>query len=96
MQRIFYLMKCANFVVYFPFILQECVAKEKEERKVTCKVPREQDDISLFYSDVMPLLVRNLCHILEFSFVTLYYSIDTRMSDQLSLQIFPLCTPPDT
>ncbi|KAK4715420.1 hypothetical protein R3W88_013758 [Solanum pinnatisectum] len=37
----------------------ECVAKEKEDRKVTCKVPREQDDISLFYSDVMPLLVDN-------------------------------------
>ncbi|KAG5603849.1 hypothetical protein H5410_025341 [Solanum commersonii] len=37
----------------------ECVAKEKEDRKVTCKVPQEQDDISLFYSDVMPLLVDN-------------------------------------
>ncbi|TMW84706.1 hypothetical protein EJD97_024566 [Solanum chilense] len=37
----------------------ECVAKEKEDRKVTCKLPREQDDISLFYSDVMPLLVDN-------------------------------------
>ncbi|WMV28231.1 hypothetical protein MTR67_021616 [Solanum verrucosum] len=37
----------------------ECVAKEKEDRKVTCKVPQEQDDISLFYLDVMPLLVDN-------------------------------------
>ncbi|KAJ8570157.1 hypothetical protein K7X08_006734 [Anisodus acutangulus] len=37
----------------------ECVAKEKEERKVTCKIPQEQDDIPLFYSDVMPLLVDN-------------------------------------
>ncbi|OIT38642.1 PREDICTED: uncharacterized protein LOC109239154 [Nicotiana attenuata] len=37
----------------------ECVAKEKEERKVTCKMPQEQDDIPLFYSDVMPLLVDN-------------------------------------
>ncbi|XP_049356895.1 uncharacterized protein LOC125821521 [Solanum verrucosum] len=37
----------------------ECVAKEKEDRKITCKVPQEQDDISLFYSDVMPLLVDN-------------------------------------
>ncbi|KAM3269567.1 hypothetical protein P3S67_030449 [Capsicum chacoense] len=37
----------------------ECVAKEKEDRKATCKMPREQDDILLFYSDVMPLLVDN-------------------------------------
>ncbi|XP_009626957.1 uncharacterized protein [Nicotiana tomentosiformis] len=37
----------------------ECVAKEKEERKVACKMPQEQDDIPLFYSDVMPLLVDN-------------------------------------
>ncbi|CAN4124825.1 unnamed protein product [Withania somnifera] len=37
----------------------EHVAKEKEDKKVTCKMPREQDDIPLFYSDVMPLLVDN-------------------------------------
>ncbi|PHT33385.1 hypothetical protein CQW23_25185 [Capsicum baccatum] len=37
----------------------ECVAKEKEDRKATCKMPREEDDILLFYSDVMPLLVDN-------------------------------------
>uniref|UniRef100_A0A2N9F5Q5 Uncharacterized protein n=1 Tax=Fagus sylvatica TaxID=28930 RepID=A0A2N9F5Q5_FAGSY len=37
----------------------ECVAKEKEERKIPAKVTEEQDDTSLFYSDLMPLLVDN-------------------------------------
>lgn len=39
--------------------LQECVAKEKHERKTPAKVTQqeEDDEISLFYSDLMPLLV---------------------------------------
>lgn len=36
----------------------EAEAKEKEERKITVKTTQEQDDIPLFYSDIMPLLVR--------------------------------------
>ncbi|KAL4560616.1 hypothetical protein LXL04_032769 [Taraxacum kok-saghyz] len=41
--------------------LTECVAKEKEDREIpaTLKSRNEQDDISLFYSDLMPLLVDN-------------------------------------
>ncbi|CAI9758504.1 unnamed protein product [Fraxinus pennsylvanica] len=35
----------------------ECVAKEREEKKVPIKTSQEQDDVSLFYSDLMPLLV---------------------------------------
>lgn len=33
------------------------MAKEKEEGKVSVKVTQDQDDIPLFYSDIMPLLV---------------------------------------
>jgi hypothetical protein len=40
--------------------LQEAEAKQKEEKKSTVKTTQEQDDISLFYSDIMPLLVRIL------------------------------------
>ncbi|XP_042939907.1 uncharacterized protein LOC122275044 isoform X3 [Carya illinoinensis] len=36
---------------------QECVAKEREDKKIPVKVDEEQDDIPLFYSDVMLLLV---------------------------------------
>ncbi|KAK6131652.1 hypothetical protein DH2020_034666 [Rehmannia glutinosa] len=35
----------------------ECVAKEKEEKKVEILTDELQDDVSLFYSDLMPLLV---------------------------------------
>ncbi|KAL6560150.1 hypothetical protein OROHE_006388 [Orobanche hederae] len=35
----------------------ECVAKEKEEKKVLTVADELQDDVSLFYSDLMPLLV---------------------------------------
>ncbi|XP_073277122.1 uncharacterized protein [Primulina huaijiensis] len=35
----------------------ECVAKEREEKKVTIVANQAQDDIPLFYSDIMPLLV---------------------------------------
>ncbi|MCD7473125.1 hypothetical protein HAX54_014751 [Datura stramonium] len=47
----------------------ECVAKEKEERKVTCNLPQEQDEIPLFYSDVMPLLVDNESSVGEDAFL---------------------------
>lgn len=46
--------------IFFPFDVQECVAKEKEERKRPPKETEEQDEIPLFYSDLMPLLVRKL------------------------------------
>ncbi|XP_070016661.1 uncharacterized protein [Nicotiana sylvestris] len=49
----------------------ECMSKEKEERKVTCKMPQEQDDIPLFYSDVMPLLVDNKPSVGEDAFLWL-------------------------
>lgn len=42
-------------------ILQESVGKEKEEKK-PLKVSPPHEDVSLFYSDIMPLLVR-LLHI---------------------------------
>ncbi|KAL6507821.1 hypothetical protein OROGR_024016 [Orobanche gracilis] len=35
----------------------ECVAKEKEDKKVLIVSDELQDDVSLFYSDLMPLLV---------------------------------------
>ena len=38
-------------------ILQESVGKEKEEKKLL-KVSPPHEDVSLFYSDIMPLLVR--------------------------------------
>ncbi|KAG6437429.1 hypothetical protein SASPL_102346 [Salvia splendens] len=34
-----------------------CVAKEREERKVPSVINQLQDDVSLFYTDLMPLLV---------------------------------------
>lgn len=39
------------------------MAKGKEEKKkvVAANVPPEQDEIPLFYSDIMPLLVRISC-----------------------------------
>ncbi|KAJ8771717.1 hypothetical protein K2173_026894 [Erythroxylum novogranatense] len=37
----------------------ECVGKEKEERKIPALLPKEQDEISLFYTDLMPLLVND-------------------------------------
>lgn len=47
-------------------ILQECIAKESED-KIDSVVPvnenqkddSDDDDVSLFYSDMMPLLVSN-------------------------------------
>ncbi|KAI3706593.1 hypothetical protein L6452_24449 [Arctium lappa] len=39
----------------------ECMAKEKEERKKPAneKASKKQDEVPLFYSDIMPLLVNN-------------------------------------
>lgn len=34
------------------------MGKEKEERRAPVKVISEQDEIPLFYTDLMPLLVR--------------------------------------
>lgn len=42
--------------MYF-VILQECMAKEREEKKGPPLTIEGQDDIPLFYSDLMPLLV---------------------------------------
>ncbi|TKY62873.1 hypothetical protein E2542_SST12738 [Spatholobus suberectus] len=49
----------------------EPVAKEKEERKMTVNATQEQDDIPLFYSDIMPLLVNNEPNVGEDAFVWL-------------------------
>ncbi|PKI55382.1 hypothetical protein CRG98_024233 [Punica granatum] len=38
--------------------VEECVGKEKEEKKRLVKVPQENDEVPLFYSDLVPLLVR--------------------------------------
>ncbi|KAL3755009.1 hypothetical protein ACJRO7_002135 [Eucalyptus globulus] len=37
--------------------VRESMGKEKEEKKRVIKVPQEDDEIPLFYSDLMPLLV---------------------------------------
>ncbi|KAL5171756.1 hypothetical protein HKD37_16G044658 [Glycine soja] len=49
----------------------ETVAKEKEERKITLNTTQELDDIPLFYSDIMPLLVNNEPNVGEDAFVWL-------------------------
>ncbi|KAK7396136.1 hypothetical protein VNO78_16928 [Psophocarpus tetragonolobus] len=49
----------------------EPIAKEKEERKITMNTTQEQDDIPLFYSDIMPLLVNNEPNVGEDAFVWL-------------------------
>ncbi|KAM7500007.1 hypothetical protein LguiA_024421 [Lonicera macranthoides] len=49
----------------------ERVAKEKEDIKVPRKLAQEQDDTSLFYSDLMPLLVDQGPNVGEESFVWL-------------------------
>lgn len=36
------------------------MAKEKEDKKLVAKLTPEQDDVSLFYSDLMPLLVSSM------------------------------------
>ncbi|KAJ7971929.1 DUF639 family protein [Quillaja saponaria] len=50
----------------------ECVAKEKEERNIPVQTTDpEQDEILLFYSDLMPLLVNNKPNVGEDAFVWL-------------------------
>ncbi|KAF5735171.1 hypothetical protein HS088_TW15G00671 [Tripterygium wilfordii] len=49
----------------------ESLGKEKEERRKPTKAVEEQDDISLFYSDIMPLLVDNEQSVGEDAFVWL-------------------------
>ncbi|KAL2553908.1 Plant protein of unknown function [Forsythia ovata] len=49
----------------------ECVAKEKEDKKVSNKISQEQDDIPLFYSDLMPLLVDHESSVGEEAYVWL-------------------------
>ncbi|CAJ1920231.1 unnamed protein product [Sphenostylis stenocarpa] len=49
----------------------ETIAKAKEERKITKNTIEEQDDIPLFYSDIMPLLVNDEPNVGEDSFVWL-------------------------
>ncbi|KAK7315547.1 hypothetical protein VNO77_34098 [Canavalia gladiata] len=44
-------------------------AKEKEEKKTTVNATQEQDNIPLFYSDTMPLLVNNGPNVGEDAFV---------------------------
>ncbi|KAI4386629.1 hypothetical protein MLD38_004546 [Melastoma candidum] len=36
---------------------EESIGKEKEDKKMVANLPKELDDVSLFYSDIMPLLV---------------------------------------
>ncbi|KAL2320496.1 hypothetical protein Fmac_029465 [Flemingia macrophylla] len=51
---------------------KEPVAKEKEDsRKITLNTTQEQDDIPLFYSDIMPLLVNDEPNVGEDAFVWL-------------------------
>ncbi|XP_071938618.1 uncharacterized protein [Coffea arabica] len=49
----------------------ECVAKERQDRKVYAKTNPEQDETSLFYSDIMPLLVDHTASAGEDAFVWL-------------------------
>ncbi|KAK7290663.1 hypothetical protein RIF29_05241 [Crotalaria pallida] len=49
----------------------EPIAKEKEERKIAVNAAQEQEDIPLFYSDIMPLLVSNEPSVGEDAFVWL-------------------------
>ncbi|XP_020207110.1 uncharacterized protein LOC109792139 [Cajanus cajan] len=50
---------------------KEHVAKEKEDKKITLNSTPEQDDIPLFYSDIMPLLVNDEPNVGEDAFVWL-------------------------
>ncbi|PKI69181.1 hypothetical protein CRG98_010448 [Punica granatum] len=51
--------------------VEECVGKEKEEKKRLMKVPQENDEVPLFYSDLMPLLVDHEPDVGEDAFVWL-------------------------
>lgn len=42
---------------YYFGLVQECMGKENEDRKAV-KFTSDHDEIPLFYTDIMPLLVR--------------------------------------
>lgn len=45
-------------VYFFVYLCsKEAVGKESEDKRIQATLSPEQDDISLFYSDIMPLLV---------------------------------------
>ncbi|KAJ8434607.1 hypothetical protein Cgig2_025033 [Carnegiea gigantea] len=47
----------------------ECLGKEKEEKKLPLRVTPAHEDVSLFYSDIMPLLVDHGAAVEEVAFV---------------------------
>ncbi|XP_059308739.1 uncharacterized protein LOC132059914 isoform X1 [Lycium ferocissimum] len=49
----------------------ESLAKEKEDKKVVSEMPLEQDDIPLFYSDLLPFLVNHKPSVGEDAFLWL-------------------------
>ncbi|MCD9640499.1 hypothetical protein HAX54_025852 [Datura stramonium] len=49
----------------------ESLAKEKEEKEVVAEIPQEQDDIPLFYSDLLPFLVDHKASVGEDAFLWL-------------------------
>ncbi|GMI94261.1 hypothetical protein like AT2G21720 [Hibiscus trionum] len=54
-----------------PSASQDSFGKEKEELKISVNLPPEHDDIPLFYSDLMPLLVNDEPSVGEDAFVWL-------------------------
>ncbi|KAH0678185.1 hypothetical protein KY284_019270 [Solanum tuberosum] len=50
---------------------EESLAKEKEEKKVVAETTKEQDDIPLFYSDLLPFLVDHKPSVGEHAFLWL-------------------------
>ncbi|XP_015170327.1 uncharacterized protein [Solanum tuberosum] len=50
---------------------EESLAKEKEEKKVVAEMTKEQDDIPLFYSDLLPFLVDHKPSVGEHAFLWL-------------------------
>ena len=51
-------LRTKEYVMIALFLwLQENLAKEKEDEKVPMNLNQEDEDIPLFYSDLMPLLV---------------------------------------
>ena len=67
------------------------MAKERQDRKVYAKTNPEQDETSLFYSDIMPLLVSDLwflsfyCRLWKFRKTTVV--LETIVPDTLSQNI---------
>ncbi|KAK4371125.1 hypothetical protein RND71_010600 [Anisodus tanguticus] len=49
--------------------VNECMAKDKEEKNVVPEMPQEQDDIPLFYSDLLPFLVDHKSSVGEDAFL---------------------------